>query len=588
MGSMFVFRAFLIILFGDIPAVSKLLMMKGHNAVKPCRACLIPAVPCQLERNVVYYVPMSHPGRLHVLTYEDLPLRDHQQVLDQLTKIEAASTQAQRKQLTREYGLNSRSIFAYLRSIDLATCAPYDAMHLLFENLIPNMIRHWIGKFKGLDQGSGTYQLRKEDWDLVGRLTVAVVRTIPSFFVGTLPDIAQDITLYKAEAYSFWFQYLAPILLNGLLREPYYSHLILMRDIMALCLQFEITHADIDRLQIMVNNWVADYERLYYQYKQDRLPACPLTIHALLHLPTYIRQTGPLWASWAFVMERFCGHLLPAVKNRTLPYQHLDNYVQRRAQMQIVSHVYSLPSLAKPRINYTYAGDEKISSHETVYPKFPDLVLGRPVNKNVQLDQDSLMNQLIKYFATTYAPRFSGEISARISTKSLVRYGRLRLAGDGDRMRTASLIDKDRTGTARDNSYIKYDLLPDRNTRFRYRDDEPFRRTYYGRLLDIYYVEFVEQEEQEATETRPAIPCKVEPYILARVQECDTDGRDAADPRVRLVKYTKLSTPDIIHASTISAVIGRVRCSDGQWAIVDRSSSGARTQFVDDEGNEEY
>jgi hypothetical protein len=34
-----------------------------------------------------------------------------------------------------------------------------------------------------------------------------------------------------------------------------------MRDIMALCLQFEITHADIDRLQEMINKWVIDYER---------------------------------------------------------------------------------------------------------------------------------------------------------------------------------------------------------------------------------------------------------------------------------------------------------------------------------------
>ncbi|KDN33419.1 hypothetical protein RSAG8_13489, partial [Rhizoctonia solani AG-8 WAC10335] len=360
-----------------------------------------------------------------------------------------------------------------------------------------------------------------------------------------------------------------------------------MRDIMALCLQFEITHADIDRLQVMINQWVADYERLYYQYEYNRLPACPLTIHALLHLPSYIRQTGPLWASWAFVMERFCGHLLPAAKNRTLPYQHLDNYVQRRAQMQIVSHIYNLPSLAKPRVNYTYAGDEKISSHEVVYPEFPEIVLGQPVNKNVQLDQPDL-NQMIKYFATVYGQRFRGDIEGRIVTNSIVRYGRLRLAGDGDRIRTAPLVDNDRTGVARDNSYIKYDLLPDRNARFRYRPDEPIRQTQYGRLLDIYYVDFVEQEGQEATENRPAIPRKVVSYLLARVRECNTDGNDAADPRVRLVTYTEISSPDIIHANAISAAIGRVNCGGNVWAIVDRSSSGARTQFVDDEGNEEY
>jgi hypothetical protein len=38
-----------------------------------------------------------------------------------------------------------------------------------------------------------------------------------------LPDIAQVIVLYKAEAYTFWFQYIAPILLKGQLPDKYYK-----------------------------------------------------------------------------------------------------------------------------------------------------------------------------------------------------------------------------------------------------------------------------------------------------------------------------------------------------------------------------
>jgi hypothetical protein len=67
-------------------------------------------------------------------------------------------------------------------------------------------------------------------------------------------------------------------------------------------------------------------------------------------------------------MERFCGHLLPAVKNRVRPYEHLDHYIQRRAQMQIVSKVYDLPSLAKPVVKYRYENGVQMSSHETTYP----------------------------------------------------------------------------------------------------------------------------------------------------------------------------------------------------------------------------
>jgi hypothetical protein len=86
----------------------------------------------------------------------------------------------------------------------------------------------------------------------------------------------------------------------------------------------------------------------------------------------------------------------------------------------------------------------------------PGIVLGRPVNKVVNIDHDpQLANQMTKYFSTAYNQRFSGQVRERIDRDSLVRYGRLRLAGDGDRIRTASLIDNDRTGTACDNSYVK-------------------------------------------------------------------------------------------------------------------------------------
>ncbi|CAE6417422.1 unnamed protein product, partial [Rhizoctonia solani] len=403
-------------------------------------------------------------------------------------------------------------------------------------------------------------------------------------FVGTLPNIAEDENLYKAEAYSFWFIYIAPIVLKNRLKEPYYTHMILMRNIMKLCLLFEITHDDINELQTMINKWVADYERLYYQYDENRLEACPLTIHALLHLPAYIRQTGPLWTSWAFVMERFCGHLLPAVKNRTLPYQHLDNYVQRRAQMQIVSRLYSLPSLAKPKVSYTYVGSEKITSHEKVYPAFPKVVLGRPMSTKVIID-DPLAGQLCKFFATVYERAFDRDkIRARIVT--LVRHGSLRLADDGDRIRTAASIDMDRTGIARDNSYVKFDLLPDQNARFHYRPYLPVRRTQYGRLLDVYYVEFLEKPGKKATPNQPAVARKIKPYLLARVDECNTDGRDAADPRVDVLTYThpRRIAPDIIPVYAISAVVGRIRLPNNIWAIIDRSSSGASTQFIDEEG----
>ncbi|KAG8685708.1 hypothetical protein FRC08_012954 [Ceratobasidium sp. 394] len=145
------------------------------------------------------------------------------------------------------------------------------------------------------------------------------------------------------------------------------------------------------------------------------------------------------------------------------------------------------------------------------------------------------------------------------------------MLGAGDRIRTAELISRD--PIARDNSFLKYDLVPDANTAFRRQADQPYRQTQYGQLLDIYHVEFMDKNNQR---TR---------FILARVLPCDTNGQDAALRANPVVTYKKLLPARLIHVQTVIAVVGRVRLAN-EWAIVDRSRGMVRPTFVDDDGNE--
>ncbi|CEL54837.1 hypothetical protein RSOLAG1IB_11782 [Rhizoctonia solani AG-1 IB] len=278
-------------------------------------------------------------------------------------------------------------------------------------------------------------------------------------------------------------------------------------------------------------------------------------------------------------MERFCGHLLPAVKNRTRPYEHLDNYVQRRAQMQVVSLKYNLPSLAKPAIKYTCMHGKMISSRKKIYPDFPTVVLGTPVNSRVPITTQ-LTNQFTKYFGTVYQEmKLNGAaLRARIDLDTLVQYGRFRLAGDRDRVRSANLIDDNPDRGCRDNSFVRYDLLPDANANYRNRPEVQIQRTHYGRVLDVYYVEFIVDPENP-DETR-------EPYILVCIKECQTGGLDATLRENPLVTYSRMSTPEMIHIESINAVVGRISIGDKKWAIVDRSQNGARTQFVEESGKD--
>src|SRR5258708_8601890 len=60
--------------------------------------------------------------------------------------------------------------------------------------------------------------------------------------------------------------------------------------------------------------------RIYYQFKSDRLSACPLTAHELLHIPNDIQNNRPPCMNWTFVMECWCGLLLPAIKSQKKPF----------------------------------------------------------------------------------------------------------------------------------------------------------------------------------------------------------------------------------------------------------------------------
>ncbi|KAB5587991.1 hypothetical protein CTheo_8568 [Ceratobasidium theobromae] len=532
-------------------------MIPGPSQCKDLNSFLIPLIEelLGLEQGVPS-TGVSPEGQIAEWDCNDLPMRTHALFLEHTEKILAARTKKKRNELAKHYGINALSVFSRLRSFDLASCAPYDIMHLFFENLVPNLILHWTGNFKQLDQGIGNYQLSETAWKTIGEETAGSVSMIPTDFVGTLPDIAQDGSLYKAEAYAFWIQYIAPIVLKDRLPAQYYQHTLLLCEIIMTCLEFLVTSNKIDQLDTMVKKWVMQYEEYYYQYDTARLPACPLTIHAILHIPFYLRQTGPLWASWAFVMERFCGHLVPAVKNRIRPYDHLDNYVQRHAQMQIVSVVYNLPVLSHtPAAKHHTEGGVEISSRETIYPEFPLLVLGAPVTKFAKAKK-KLIKWFTQYFSMVYGLQDARYLRSRIDRKSVIRYGRLRMAGDGDQFRTANLITRD--PNAQDNSFVRYALLPNANAAFRNRPDIPYRENQYGRLLDIYHVIYIEDDG-----TRKV-------YLLAFIQPCNTNGLDA----------TLLESPVVTYD------LRQVKQGENTWAIVDRSRGGVRAEFVDDECNE--
>jgi len=247
---------------GDIIALEKLLNLKGHNGKSPCRSCEIKVVnnPESVD-NKTYYVPLVFPGQERRWNPRELPLRSHAQWAQVVAELDAASTRKFKNQLAMYYGIKGMPAITWVGSVDFARGVPWDFMHLLFENVVKNLIHLWMGRFKGLDCGDEDYEIPLHIWSQIGVETVDAVKDIPAAFVRSLGNIADDQASYTAESWAFWFLFLGPSLLKGRLGRKFHNHYLELVDIMKICLKFTITLSEVDDLETNIIEWVEKYEK---------------------------------------------------------------------------------------------------------------------------------------------------------------------------------------------------------------------------------------------------------------------------------------------------------------------------------------
>ena len=110
------------------------------------------------SRNRIPYVPLScrnHPEPTDIDEYDpgSLPLRSHDSFMVQARSLDHVPTEKDCKELAKAYGIKGVPLLSALTSLKFPQLFPYDFMHLIWENLIPNLILFWSGCFKGIDEG---------------------------------------------------------------------------------------------------------------------------------------------------------------------------------------------------------------------------------------------------------------------------------------------------------------------------------------------------------------------------------------------------------------------------------------------------
>lgn len=219
---MFLLRAFLILIFGDMPAVAKVMRMKGHNGFCPCRFCKIHGV--RYPTGSVYYVPLARVNGDASYTATSLQKHTHERFLDQAEEVITAETTAEEDRLSMACGIKGIPLLSLIGTLALPSSFPLDFMHLIFENLIPNLVAHYTGNFKGLDDGDEEYTLPAKVWSEICETGSASGDTIPSQFGARVPNLEKERSHMTAEAWSFWVMFIAPIILRNRLRNHGITH----------------------------------------------------------------------------------------------------------------------------------------------------------------------------------------------------------------------------------------------------------------------------------------------------------------------------------------------------------------------------
>ncbi|GES82418.1 hypothetical protein GLOIN_2v1644898 [Rhizophagus clarus] len=322
----FILRAHLLTWTGDVPALSKSLNLSRYNSYKACCFCMIKGT-CHTSNKHIYYPSSAFCN-----------IRNHDDTINMGKLIAEEMNKDQKDEMIRETGIKGSSELLKLKTLLFPWSFPTDIMHLFFENVASSMYAHWSGKFFNNNLLlSNDYELSKSQWESIGIQIEKVKKDMP-IEIGRPPhDIFKYHNGYKAVEWRNWIILFSLPLLKTYLDKRHLQGWTYFVKAVKLCLEPEISKEQIDDVQLLLKKFSDYYKREYYQNNGQRLAACKISFHYLLHVADSIKYCGPSWTHWQFPMERMCGILQPLIKSKIKPYSNLAN------MLTLLQQFYMLP-----------------------------------------------------------------------------------------------------------------------------------------------------------------------------------------------------------------------------------------------------
>ncbi|KAF8059565.1 hypothetical protein FPV67DRAFT_1425563 [Lyophyllum atratum] len=210
-------------------------------------------------------------------------------------------------------------------------------MHLIL-NLADLLIPLWRGKFECADTDSRASWdwavLVGDKWLAHGRDVARCTPYLPGSFDRPPRNPAEKINSgHKAWEFLLYLFGLGPGLFYCVLpTEIWRSYCKLVSGVRIIYQQSIMLH-QLQTAHLHLIQFIAEFEALYVQRREDRIHMSRQSVHGLSHLAREVRRVGPGITYSQWTMERTIGNLTEELKQHSEPYKHLSRRAVQRAEI---------------------------------------------------------------------------------------------------------------------------------------------------------------------------------------------------------------------------------------------------------------
>lgn len=346
-------RPYLMLGTADGPGMALLAGLVGHQGAEGCRTTCDMHGRHKAGQNTYYpvhlkpqnfTVPGSDHGDVDIIglaTQQRSP-EAYQQKLRYLL-LSPNNTQYQRRRM--KTGIVKPTLLSAVpRSLGVPRLIALDLMHLGM-NTTTLLLDLWRGRLDcDATDSRDTWDwavLRDHTWVLHGQAVAQTTPYLPGSFDRPPRNPAEKLSSgYKAWELLMYVFGLGPALFYRLLPWKYWQHFCKLALAFRLLYQRSISRQQLVLVNSLLQEYVIDFEKLYYQRRADRIHFCRPCIHLLIHLASEAIRIGPLPSYAQWTLERTIGNLGEEIKQPSKPYANLSHRGLLRSQVNALLAIY--------------------------------------------------------------------------------------------------------------------------------------------------------------------------------------------------------------------------------------------------------